>query len=168
MSLVLPSERQNLTYWVDSKLKGGHSADALLIDYISKNAPCHRMRSEYARDLYAELKDAKERGVDESDGITTIEFSKYTGNRIFEIPHSESDGETIYYVVEISEGTMAYGVASAKYAFYSYAANIVDSTYDHEIHMYHVDSAAEKVYILVEGAATTGMIRLSYNKEVLK
>ena len=102
------------------------------------------MRSEYARDLYAELKDAKERGVD------------------------ESDGETIYYVVEISEGTMAYGVASAKYAFYSYAANIVDSTYDHEIHMYHVDSAAEKVYILVEGAATTGMIRLSYNKEVLE
>ena len=64
ISLVLPSEQGSLTRWVDSKLKGGHSADAPLIDYISKNAPCHRMRSEYARDLYAELKDAKERGVD--------------------------------------------------------------------------------------------------------
>ena len=63
-SLVLPSEQGNLTRWVDSKLKGGHSPDAPLVDYISKNAPCHRMRSEYARDLYAELKDAKERGVD--------------------------------------------------------------------------------------------------------
>ena len=64
ISLVLPSEQGSLTRWVDSKLKGGHSVDAPLIDYISKNAPCHRMRSEYARDLYAELKDAKERGVD--------------------------------------------------------------------------------------------------------
>ena len=63
-SLVLPSEQGNLTRWVDSKLKGGHSPDAPLVDYISRNAPCHRMRSEYARDLYAELKDAKERGVD--------------------------------------------------------------------------------------------------------
>ena len=68
ISPVLPSERQNLTYWVDSKLKGGHSLDAPLIDYISKNAPCHRMRSEYARDLYAELKDAKERGIDAYNG----------------------------------------------------------------------------------------------------
>ena len=67
-SLVLPSEQGNLTRWVDSKLKGGHSSDAPLIDYISKNAPCHRMRSEYARDLYAELKDAKERGVDVYNG----------------------------------------------------------------------------------------------------
>ena len=68
ISLVLPSEQGSLTRWVDSKLKGGHSADAPLIDYISKNAPCHRMRSEYARDLYAELKDAKERGVDVYNG----------------------------------------------------------------------------------------------------
>ena len=68
ISLVLPSEQGNLTRWVDSKLKGGHSSDAPLIDYISKNAPCHRMRSEYARDLYAELKDAKERGVDVYQG----------------------------------------------------------------------------------------------------
>ena len=67
-SLVLPSEQGNLTRWVDSKLKGGHSPDAPLVDYISKNAPCHRMRSEYARDLYAELKDAKERGVDVYEG----------------------------------------------------------------------------------------------------
>ncbi len=67
-SLVLPSEQGNLTRWVDSKLKGGHSPDAPLVDYISKNAPCHRMRSEYARDLYAELKDAKERGVDVYNG----------------------------------------------------------------------------------------------------
>ncbi len=63
-SVVLMSEQGNLTRWVDSKLKGGHSPDAPLVDYISKKAPCHRMRSEYARDLYAELKDAKERGVD--------------------------------------------------------------------------------------------------------
>jgi hypothetical protein len=68
ISLVLPSEQVSLTRLVDSKLKGGHSADAPLIDYISKNAPCHRMRSEYARDLYAELKDAKERGVDVYNG----------------------------------------------------------------------------------------------------
>ena len=68
ISLVLPSEQGSLTRWVDSKLKGGHSADAPLIDYISKNAPCHRMRSEYARDLYAELKDAKERGIDVYEG----------------------------------------------------------------------------------------------------
>ena len=67
-SLVLMSEQGNLTRWVDSKLKGGHSPDAPLVDYISKNAPCHRMRSEYARDLYAELKDAKERGVDVYQG----------------------------------------------------------------------------------------------------
>jgi hypothetical protein len=67
-SLVLPSEQGNLTRWVDSKLKGGHSPDAPLVDYISKNAPCHRMRSEYARDLYAELKDAKERGVEAYNG----------------------------------------------------------------------------------------------------
>lgn len=63
-SLVLPSEQGNLTRWVDSKLKCGHSPDAPLVDYISRNAPCHRMRSEYARDLYAELKDAKDCGVD--------------------------------------------------------------------------------------------------------
>ena len=67
-SLVLPSEQGNLTRWVDSKLKGGHSSDAPLIDYISKNAPCHRMRSEYARELYGELKEAKERGVDAYNG----------------------------------------------------------------------------------------------------
>ena len=65
---VLLSERQNLTYWVDSKLKGGHSPSAPLIDYISPNAGCHRMRSEYARNLYEELKDAKERGIDAYDG----------------------------------------------------------------------------------------------------
>ena len=68
VSLVLPSERQNLTQWVDSKLKGGHSPDAPLIDYISRNAGCHRMRGEYARELYTELKEAKERGVDAYDG----------------------------------------------------------------------------------------------------
>ncbi len=68
ISLVLPSEQGSLTRWVDSKLKGGHSPDAPLVDYISRNAPCHRMRSEYARDLYAELKDAKERGVDVYNG----------------------------------------------------------------------------------------------------
>lgn len=68
VSLVLPSERQNLTCWVDSKLKSGHSPDAPLIDYISRNAGCHRMRGEYARELYTELKEAKERGIDAYDG----------------------------------------------------------------------------------------------------
>ena len=67
-SLVLPSERQNLTYWVDNKLKGGHSPNAPIVDYISNNAGCHRMRAEYARDLYYELKDAKERGIDVYEG----------------------------------------------------------------------------------------------------
>ena len=68
VSIVLPSEQGNLTRWVDSKLKGGHSPDAPLVDYISRNAPCHRMRAEYARDLYYELKDAKEHGVDVYNG----------------------------------------------------------------------------------------------------
>ena len=68
VSLVLPSERQNLTQWVDSKLKSGLSPDAPLIDYISRDAGCHRMRGEYARELYTELKEAKERGVDAYDG----------------------------------------------------------------------------------------------------
>ena len=68
VSLVLPSERQNLTQWVDSKLKSGLSPDAPLIDYISRNAGCHRMRGEYAREIYTEIKEAKGRGVDAYDG----------------------------------------------------------------------------------------------------
>ncbi len=68
VSLVLPSEQRNLTNWVDSKLKSGHSPDAPLISHIDRNLGCHRMRAEYARDLYAELKDAKERGVDVYEG----------------------------------------------------------------------------------------------------
>ena len=65
---MLPSERGNLTRWVDGKLKDGHSPDAPLISHIDRNLASHRMRSEYARDLYAELKDAKERGVDVYNG----------------------------------------------------------------------------------------------------
>ena len=68
VSLVLPSEQRNLTNWVDNKLKSGLSPDAPLISHIDRNLGCHRMRAEYARDLYAELKDAKERGVDEYEG----------------------------------------------------------------------------------------------------
>ena len=68
VSLVLPSEQRNLTNWVDSKLKNGHSPDAPLISHIDRNLGCHRMRAEYARDLYAELKDAKDRGVDPYNG----------------------------------------------------------------------------------------------------
>ena len=68
VSLVLPSERGNLTRWVDGKLKDGHSPDAPLISHIDRNLGSHRMRAEYARDLYAELKDAKERGVDVYEG----------------------------------------------------------------------------------------------------
>ena len=68
VSLVLPSERGNLTRWVDGKLKDGHSPDAPLISHIDRNLGSHRMRAEYARDLYAELKDAKERGVDPYNG----------------------------------------------------------------------------------------------------
>ena len=67
-SPILPSERQNLTYWVDSKLKAGHSPDAPLIPYIDKNCGTHRMRAEYARELYAEIKESRERGVDIYDG----------------------------------------------------------------------------------------------------
>ena len=67
-ALVLLSEQKNLTNWVDNKLKNGHSPDAPLISHIDRNLGCHRMRAEYARDLYAELKDAKERGVDEYEG----------------------------------------------------------------------------------------------------
>ena len=67
-SLVLPSEQRNLTNWVDNKLNCGHSPNAPIVDYISNNAGCHRMRAEYARDLYYELKDAKERGIDVYEG----------------------------------------------------------------------------------------------------
>ena len=67
-SPILPSERQNLTYWVDSKLKAGHSPDAPLIPYIDKNCGTHRMRAEYARELYSEIKESRERGVDIYDG----------------------------------------------------------------------------------------------------
>ena len=68
VSLVLPSERGNLTRWVDGKLKGGLSPDAPLISHIDRNLGSHRMRSEYARDLYAELLEAKQRGVDVYEG----------------------------------------------------------------------------------------------------
>ena len=68
VSLVLPSEQRNLTNWVDNKLKNGHSSDAPLITHIDRNLGSHRMRAEYARDLYAELKDAKEHGIDVYNG----------------------------------------------------------------------------------------------------
>jgi len=68
VSAVLPSERQNLTLWVDNKLNNGHSPEAPLIDYISRNAGCHRMRAEYARELYNELKYAKEHNIDVYNG----------------------------------------------------------------------------------------------------
>ena len=68
VSLVLPSERGNLTRWVDGKLKGGLSSDAPLITHIDRNLGSHRMRAEYARDLYAELLEAKQRGIDVYEG----------------------------------------------------------------------------------------------------
>ena len=68
VALVLPSEQVNLTRWVDSKLKGGHSPDAPLIPYIDKNCGTHRMRAEYARELYSEIKESRERGIDIYDG----------------------------------------------------------------------------------------------------
>ena len=68
VSLVLPSERGNLTRWVDGKLKSGHSPDAPLITHIDRNLGSHRMRAEYARDLYAELLEAKQRGIDVYEG----------------------------------------------------------------------------------------------------
>ena len=68
VSLVLPSERGNLTRWVDGKLKDGHSPDAPLINHIDRNLGSHRMRAEYARDLYAELLEAKQRGIDVYEG----------------------------------------------------------------------------------------------------
>ena len=68
VSLVLPSERGNLTRWVDGKLKDGHSPDAPLISHIDRNLGSHRMRAEYARDLYAELLEAKQRGIDVYEG----------------------------------------------------------------------------------------------------
>ena len=68
LSIILPSERGNLTRWVDGKLKGGLSPDAPLITHIDRNLGCHRMRAEYARDLYAELLEAKQRGIDVYEG----------------------------------------------------------------------------------------------------
>ena len=68
ISPVLTSERYELTQWVDSKLNSGHSPDAPLISYIDKNCGTHRMRAEYARELYNELKEAKEHDIDIYDG----------------------------------------------------------------------------------------------------
>lgn len=68
VSLVLPSEIRNLTSFVDNKLKGGLSSDAPLISHIDNNLGCHRMRSQYARDLYSELKEAKEHNIDVYQG----------------------------------------------------------------------------------------------------
>lgn len=68
ISPVLQSERYELTQWVDSKLQSGHSPDAPLIPYIDRNCGTHRMRAEYARELYCELKEAKENGRDIYDG----------------------------------------------------------------------------------------------------
>ena len=42
VSLVLPSERGNLTRWVDGKLKDGHSPDAPLISHIDRNLGSHQ------------------------------------------------------------------------------------------------------------------------------
>ena len=67
-ALILPSEQRNLTNWVDNKLKNGHSPDAPLITHIDRNLGSHRMRAEYARDLYAELLEAKQRGIDVYEG----------------------------------------------------------------------------------------------------
>ena len=64
VSIVLPSEQGNLTRWLDSKIAGGFSITAPIIPYIDKNCGTHRMRAEYARELYTELKQAKERGID--------------------------------------------------------------------------------------------------------
>lgn len=67
-ALVLLSEQRNLTNWVDNKLKNGLSPDAPLISHIDRNLGSHRMRAEYARELYNELKEAKERGIDVYEG----------------------------------------------------------------------------------------------------
>ncbi|MBQ9111944.1 MAG: hypothetical protein IJY08_00005 [Clostridia bacterium] len=79
-AIVLPSEQRNLTNWVDNKLKSGLSPDAPLISHIDKNMGSHRMRAEYARELYNELKEAKERGIDVYEGRKYelfIDRSKY-------------------------------------------------------------------------------------------
>ena len=68
VSIVLPSERGNITSWVDSKLKDGLSPDAPLISHIDRNMGSHRMRAEYARNLYTELLEAKQRGIDVYEG----------------------------------------------------------------------------------------------------
>ena len=60
-----------------NKLKGGHSADAPLIDYISKNAPLHRMCSEYARDLYVELKATVGNAWKHPTVVFTTEIGEY-------------------------------------------------------------------------------------------
>ena len=67
-SLVLPSERETLTKWIDDKLEKGLSPNAPLVSYIDKNCGTHRMRADYARQLYDEIKTAREAGRDVYDG----------------------------------------------------------------------------------------------------
>ena len=106
--------------------------------------------------------------VQENDGVTIIELSKFMGDNIFEIPHSEEDGDTIYYIADVSDGAMAYCVSGSKGMFPSYSLDIVDTESEDEIRMFHVDSGADIVYVIVESASVSGSIKLSYTKEALE
>ena len=105
--------------------------------------------------------------VSEADGVTTIELDKFVGQKIFEIVHNESDGETLYYVIDVEEGELLYGISGTKVGFGSYMVNAVNTETESEVRIFHVDATEKSVYIMIETYSMSGTVRLSYNKDLL-
>lgn len=77
-ALVLPSEREKMTSFVDNKIAtAGHNAN--LVTHCDKNCNPHFERGNYAQSLYCCLKEAKDNGRDLYDGRRSvfINQSKY-------------------------------------------------------------------------------------------
>ena len=102
--------------------------------------------------------------VSEADGVTTIELDKFAGQKIFEIPHEESDGETLYYIIDVEEGEILYGVSGTKASFGSYMVDVANADSESEVRIFHIDSAEKNVYFMLETYSVSGTIRLSYDK----
>ena len=66
-ALVLPSEREKMTSFVDNKI-ATDGQNAHLISHCSKNCNPHYERGNYAQSLYTSLKEAKDNGIDLYDG----------------------------------------------------------------------------------------------------
>ena len=66
-ALVLPSEREKMTSFVDNKISTA-GQNARLITHCDSNCNPHRARREFAQSLYCCLKEAKDNGTDLYDG----------------------------------------------------------------------------------------------------